>query len=337
MTPPSLLIKKNYRHIVIGLGICLSIIFLYLGLRNVNFDILVSTLINCNLPILIISFFFISISVLIRSIRWGVITNYNRSSFYPFWVATSFGYLCNMIYPARAGEVLRILALNKKIQISRAYLAMTSFIDRLFDGLTAGFFFIISLLMVNLSDHFYPLLFMSSFFLLLSILFLIFLNHREKIVKIGYYILIFTPFFIQNAIRGVYKKIDLDLPQIRNPNTLSIISFLSIVSFTTDATACWLILNSIHLSVPLYSGIIVMLFISVGSLLPSGPGYLGIYQIACIIALSIFDVNESQAVAFSFLLQMSLLFVFIFLNLINIFISKKWGKQLSADNTGLDN
>lgn len=333
----SLLIKNNFKHIIIALGICLSIIFLYLGLRNVNFDILVSTLINCNILILVSSFLFISTSVLIRSIRWSIITNHNRSSFYPFWVATSFGYLCNMIYPARAGEVLRILALNKKIRVSRAYLAMTSFIDRIFDGLTAGFFFTISLLIINFSDHFYPLLFMSSFFLLLSILFLIFLNHREKIVKIGYYLFIFTPFLIQNVIRDAYKKIDLDLPHIRNPNTLSIVSFLSVVSFITDATACWLILNSIHLSIPLYSGIIVMLFISVGSLLPSGPGYLGMYQIACIIALSMFNVNESQAVAFSFLLQISLLFVFIILNIINIFISKKWDKLFNGDNTGLDN
>jgi len=98
-----------------------------------------------------------------------------------------------------------------------------------------------------------------------------------------------------------------------------------------------MILNSIHLSIPLFSGIIVMLFISLGSLLPSGPGYLGVYQIVCIIALSIFNVNESQAVAFSFLLQMSLLLVFIVLNVSNIFISKKWGKLLNGDNTGLDN
>jgi len=337
MTRLPLLIKNNFKHIIIALGICLSIIFLYLGLRNVNFDILVSTLINCNPLILVASFLFISTSVLIRSIRWSVITNHNRSSFYPFWVATSFGYLCNMIYPARAGEVFRILALNKKIRISRSYLAMTSFIDRLFDGLTAGLFFIISLLLINFIDHSYPLLIMSGIFSILAILFFLLLYHGEKIVTTGFKIFFFLPDVFKNKILENYKQLDMGLSHLKKLEMLSIILFFSIISFISDSIACWMILNSIHLSIPLFSGIIVMLFISLGSLLPSGPGYLGVYQIVCIIALSIFNVNESQAVAFSFLLQMSLLLVFIVLNVSNIFISKKWGKLLNGDNTGLDN
>jgi uncharacterized protein (TIRG00374 family) len=333
----SLLVKNNFNYIIIILGICLSIIFLFLGLRNVKFGILISTLTNCNVLILVLSFLLISISVLIRSIRWSVITNHNCPSFYPFWVATSFGYLCNMIYPARAGEVLRILALNKKILISKAYLVTTSFVDRLFDGLTAGLFFIISLLLIDFINHFYPLIIMSVGFSILATLFFLLLYYGEIMVKTIFKIFFFIPNVFQNKILERYNQLEMGLFHLKKLNMLSIILFLSIISFISDSIACWLILNSIHLSIPLFSGVIVMLFISVGSLLPSGPGYLGMYQIACIFALSTFNVNESQAVAFSFLLQICLLFVFIILNVANLFISKKWGKSLNGDNTGLDN
>jgi glycosyltransferase 2 family protein len=48
----------------------------------------------------------------------------------------------------------------------------------------------------------------------------------------------------------------------------------------------------------------VAAFIGAGASLPSAPGYIGIYQVACILALQLYGVLESQALAYSVVLQL---------------------------------
>ena len=67
---------------------------------------------------LILSAVFIIFGVFIRSFRWNEITGFNIRNLRQFWDATNLGYLGNLIYPARAGEILRIVALKRFIAIS---------------------------------------------------------------------------------------------------------------------------------------------------------------------------------------------------------------------------
>ena len=47
------------------------------------------------------------------------------------------------------------------------------------------------------------------------------------------------------------------------------------------------------------------------SAIPSTPGYVGVYQVACVLALGLYGVDDSQAVAFV-VWQIVLLMIFIF-------------------------
>ena len=56
-------------------------------------------------------------------------------------------------------------------------------------------------------------------------------------------------------------------------------------------------------------GLPVGVFLNAGMLLPAAPGYIGIYQIACIFALGLYGVGEAEAVAFSVVMQLVVLSV----------------------------
>jgi hypothetical protein len=45
----------------------------------------------------------------------------------------------------------------------------------------------------------------------------------------------------------------------------------------------------------------------IGTSLPSAPGYAGVYQVACLLELALFGIGESQAVAYSIVLQLCVL------------------------------
>ena len=45
----------------------------------------------------------------------------------------------------------------------------------------------------------------------------------------------------------------------------------------------------------------LVVFIAMGSMIPSAPAYLGTTQYACVVGLSFFDIGQSEALAFSIL------------------------------------
>ncbi len=54
-----------------------------------------------------------------------------------------------------------------------------------------------------------------------------------------------------------------------------------------------------HLDVPLIASLFLIVLISLGSMIPSAPAFLGTMQYACVIGLGVYGVGRSQALAFS--------------------------------------
>ena len=60
---------------------------------------------------------------------------------------------------------------------------------------------------------------------------------------------------------------------------------LSALAFSLDYSAFWLMLRAFDWSLPVQAAMTVGVFLAIGSLLPAAPGYVGIYQVACVLAL----------------------------------------------------
>ena len=74
---------------------------------------------------------------------------------------------------------------------------------------------------------------------------------------------------------------------------------LTILMWTSAALAIYSLycFQGLHLSVE--SAFIVLAIIAIGVSVPTAPGFLGNFQFACILALSIFNISKTDAVAFS--------------------------------------
>lgn len=78
---------------------------------------------------------------------------------------------------------------------------------------------------------------------------------------------------------------------------------------------------ALHLSLPIEAPLLLWVFLAASSALPSAPGYVGVYQVAAIFALSFYGVKASPAVAVALVLQAATLVVAILMAL-PILISK---------------
>jgi glycosyltransferase 2 family protein len=126
-------VRKNWK---IWLGVVISVAFLTLALRGLNFDNFWDALREANYAWIIPGALIYFGAVLARTWRWHYMLRHIKPvplrRLFPIVVI---GYMGNNVYPARAGEVIRSYMLKQKEGISMGASLTTVILERLFDGL----------------------------------------------------------------------------------------------------------------------------------------------------------------------------------------------------------
>src|SRR5262249_2030790 len=100
------------RGYALALGILLSAIVLVAVLHNVDWRLFWEALRRARIEWAALACVVIASSVYIRCWRWKVVSGLTDVSWSSFWLATVVGYVGNAIYPARLGDVMRVVALQ---------------------------------------------------------------------------------------------------------------------------------------------------------------------------------------------------------------------------------
>jgi uncharacterized membrane protein YbhN (UPF0104 family) len=82
---------------------------------------------------------------------------------------------------------------------------------------------------------------------------------------------------------------------------------LSGAAVAFDYAIMWFAIRAMGWSLPFAAAVAASVLVALGSLLPAAPGYVGIYQVACVFALRPFGIGESPALAYSVVVQVTVL------------------------------
>ena len=100
-----------------------------------------------------------------------------------------------------------------------------------------------------------------------------------------------------------HEQILQGMSAMRQPRLWGSIFGLSGAVFLLDFSTLWCVMLALDWSLPFLAAMLVGVFLGAGGSLPSAPGALGIFQVACVLALRVFDIPESGAVAYSVVVQ----------------------------------
>jgi uncharacterized protein (TIRG00374 family) len=243
-------------------------------------------------------------TISVRGMRWLAVAGESVSAFGAYWNATIVGYVGNALYPGRAGEVLRIAALHHAMRVPPGEALASAFMDRMADVVL----------------------------LTLMTLYVVAFGARESfgssvVISVVAVAAAFIAAFAVAAMLGErlhpplaracarlpgrwservprwYLQAVAACRGLAQPRRLAATALLTALAFCLDYTAFWLMLRAFDWSLPVQAAMTVGVFLAVGSLLPAAPGYVGIYQVACVLALSWYGVNESAALAYSLVMQ----------------------------------
>lgn len=295
----SLLMRKvNYRF---WLGIALSLVFLGLALRNVEWPAVWSSWRAARVDLLLLGTALLVGSWLVAAFRWrrllsGVEGLRTRDTFAYILI----GYLANTVLPLRLGDLARasLIGRKKNIGISRALGSIA--IERLMDILM-----LVALTLVLMRVLVIPAPIQAGLTGMVAAglvglvgLMAVSLN-RKHLPRLTAWLAKIMPHRLADRVLTLLGNFSSGADVLHHPaGFLSVVGLSAGVWLITGlATLAWVM--AFHLDVPWYAGFFVLVMVNLGSAIPSSPGYIGVYHYLAMLALSLWTGDRSAALAYA--------------------------------------
>lgn len=286
------------RRIIIG--ILISIVFLYLAIRGIQWSEFTAVLKRTRFEYLLLACLLNIFGHYARAYRWkfmlGPVKNMPTSSLFS---ATSIGYMANNLLPARLGEVVRAYVIARKEAISKAASFATIVYERVVDV-----FVLLALLWLTLFRIPGPAWLKQGGLVLLilnmlMLIVLIVMNRGKRRIDGSLAARTTTESRIAARVLRVLRSFlsGLDIVSTRRGHLP--IAAISIVVWFAAAFRVYCCFEALDMTVPLMASVTLLVFVSVAAMIPSAPAYLGTTQYACVLGLAIYGVGKSEALAYS--------------------------------------
>jgi uncharacterized protein (TIRG00374 family) len=287
------------------LGIIVGLFFLYLAIRDIPIHEVGAAISHADPVWIGAALIGVIINNLAKVWRWQVLLAERRMKV-PFGLglrAILVGQMLNYVLPARTGDISRAYLVG--IQgTGTVYALGTIVLEKVFDTLLYGLLFIVTAIFFPLpawvNNSGITLLIITGI-LIVTTFFLA--RYSDSLFEFGLWFIRKLPPSIQIKIEPRMQDAVQTLEIIRNGNILLALIVWSLIIWITAVLPNWAILNALNLTNSWLAAMTVLIFLQVIVSLPGVPGRVGIFQYACILALGLFDISETDAFSYGVLLQ----------------------------------
>lgn len=299
---------KRKHYFLLGVGFAVSAFFLWVSLQKVDVHSLGDAFRTINYLLILLCAGALWLGIVLRATRWRVIAGLPNSEHHNYLRATKFGLLANLLFPGRAGEFVRVITLTKVSQSTLSASVASALIDRLVDVFVLLFSASILYFLFPVSAQLGKLL--TVLFLLgwiITIAVVIYSKSSgirdaliSKLVSRWLRRWPIQPEIFLSELRAEFRR------SLRFCCSLELVGLATLI-LTIDYFTIALLLYAFKLTLPMEAPLLLWVFLSAGSALPSAPGYVGIYQVAAVWGLSIYLIPAATAVALATVLQVTTL------------------------------
>jgi len=321
----------NFKKIfILILGLIITIGSVYWVLNKINLDITKSIISDIGS----INFIFLSLIYILgflpRGFRSKIMLSHMvhvnfRSALYSVIV----GYSFNSFLPFRIGEIVRAYYLKKKLNISVFSCFSSVALERIFDAIILIILLFLSLYFINKESvsNIYEIAFTISFFLfsLVSLVILAFI-FKNKII-------IFSKKFLNVIFSSIIIKVFESLKFINNSRSLIKISLFTLIIWLIEGLMYVYLDDCLGIPNPFLIGYLCLGVVSIGILIPSSPGHIGVFEVSIILAFQILGLDVSLGAAYALAIHFTQLTTTL---VMGIFIAPKAMKEINIKNVILN-
>jgi uncharacterized protein (TIRG00374 family) len=293
------------RTLLIAIGLAVSATFMYIAVRGAHpqetLDALKATDYRWLVPglaAMVVAFF-------IRGVRWhSLFSPATRPPLGPVMAAQFVGYLANAVLPVRAGEAAAIVSLRRRAQVPLAEGTGTMLLMRAEDVLS-----LVLLLFVMLPwlPHVSWLraagVLALALLLVLAATAVVVIVFGERVIRFLVRPLKWLPFVSSAALENAPTNFVRGLAGLASARIAIISFFWTTLSWIVLGLGFWLVMKASNISLSPLAGMLVVIGIGLAMVLPSSPAALGVFEGATVVVLGAYDVPDSQALSYAFVLH----------------------------------
>lgn len=291
-------------------ALLISLAFIVLIFYKIDLSELIHTFQNFDCKNLVWIIILYVLTMFVRGIRWKVLL-LNNPKYSSFSLAEIFtvGSMLNIFLPARAGDVYRAYYLGSVKQESKMKVLGSIILERIFDGICVFLILLFAVMMYCRQAWIFHLAYGIGALFIGSLLVFYLIFKFDKIdwifaqisklfkplpVKFSNPLLSFT-----DKVRNYMKSFMQGFQVLDNLSYTLISISASFVIWGLEAYVAFLIVDSFDLGLRFAAALFVISLTSFSTMIPSTSVFLGPYQYAYILALGIFGIEKSTALAVS--------------------------------------
>jgi glycosyltransferase 2 family protein len=308
---------KSRLDLKFWLGIAVSIFFMALLFRKIDFNQLWSALVTVNYRYILMAVICTFVNYFLRAVRWHYLLIPEKriplSSLYP---ATIIGYMANNVLPARLGEFVRayVLAQREGLQTPTVFASLV--IDRLFDGFTVMLILLFTLFTLRMphglaeAESVLRTGGIVTFVLYAGVVGFLVLLKRQTMQTLKWTGVLLKP-FPQRLTERIIPLLGSFIGGIRMSSKGG-----HIAAVLVSSLAVWLfcvisvdmVLQGFGVNLPITASMFILVLLVFAVMVPASPGYIGTYHYACFKGLSAFGIAESTSVSIALVLHSTAFF-----------------------------
>jgi uncharacterized protein (TIRG00374 family) len=309
---------RRLRSLAVLAGLAASLLFTYLAVRDVDFDVFADALAESTYWWILPSLAALAASVAIRVVRWRYLfPAATRPPARAALRALLVGELFNTVLPVRAGELGRVLAVHREARTSRSEALGTVFVERLLDVLV-----LLALLLAVL-----PLVPGVSWLgVAVAILVgaaaaaiaAVVVLWRYQSRPLGFLLrpLRWLPGFSQARTSAAAESLLRGLHGLRSARVGLLAVVLTAATWLTVAFSFWLAMRGLDLGLGYDAALLVVVATTFALVIPSLPASLGVFEAATVYSLDSFSIDDSRALSLAVVLHVLSFLPFIVAGLI---------------------
>jgi glycosyltransferase 2 family protein len=294
--------SRIIRQCAIGTGgLAVGGLFLWLALREVDVAELGTMIRGIDVSVLLGAALIYWVALGLRTLRWHLLLRELAPVSLPGVAETLLvGYAVNNVLPARLGEVARAAYAKRRLRIGRARVFGSIVIERVLDLVAIMACLLIGLISMRLTDEVTRV----PTFELIAI---------NAGAVIGVIILAlsmlrsgtFGRFRLPRTVEIVLADFCAGIATL-NKNSLLLCTLLSAGVWLFEVVALSQVFTALGVHLSVTQALLLMGAASLSTLVPTAPGYLGTYQLVCVLAMNVFGFSAAAGIAAATATQIAL-------------------------------
>ncbi len=292
-TVPSAAKSRVKRLLRAVIGIIITVVTLYVVYRDTDPQEMLDALGGFNLFMLAPFTILYAVQLWAKTERWAQLLERGRVKLRVVFSTMMVGYTINTLLPARLGEVARVYLLHRRAGIPAGRTLSTIIVERLLDVAVVVLILGIALLSVDLPEWVRSLVLSGTVLLVFGTAVLVVVAYLPR--KLFSKIMDTIPALERLPFKGTIEAgLTLFVEVIRTPRGLWALGW-SIPAWLTLVIGTHLVLLGFGLDVPIWASMVVVGATALGMIVPSSPGYVGVYHWLAANSLALFGVAETPA------------------------------------------